>query len=149
MSELSKEFKAKKCASEEVKCPFVSGKRICSDLLTNFEMGQKRSFKIKENSIYECHQNMGYLTLVKTCSSEEKCNGETNKCMTKLHDTVRATASLYGFNRQRHTVIKGHLTLVQEEGFIEITGKIKGLNFNSSHALNVLETGSVSLGSKC
>ena len=149
MSELSKEFQAKKCANKEVKCPFVGGTRICSDLLTNYEMGQNSSFKIKENSIYECHQNMGYLTLVKTCSSEEKCNNETNECMAKSHDTVRATTSLYGFNPQRHIVIMGHLTLVQEGGFIEITGKIKGLNFNSSHALNVHETGSVSVGSKC
>ena len=63
---------------------------------------------------------------------------------------VRATVSIYGFNPQRHTVIKGNLFLVQEEGFIKITGKLRGLNFNSTnHSLNIHETGSVSVGSKC
>jgi hypothetical protein len=152
MSKLKKEFDAKECAKEEevLKCPFVSVKRICSDLLTYFDLGQNSSFKIKENSIYECHQTTGHLTIVKSCSNEEKCNSETNECMTKSHDMVKATASIYGFNPQRHTAIKGNLFLVQEEGFIEITGKIRGLNFNSSnHSLNVHETGSVSAGSKC
>ena len=100
MSELKKEFDAKKCANEEeqvFKCPFVRGKRICSDLLANFDLGQNSSFKIKENSIYECHPTMGYLTIVKSCSNEEKCNSETNECTVKSHDMVRATAALiYG-----------------------------------------------------
>ena len=152
MRKLKKEFDAKKCAKEEevLMCPFVRGKRICRDLLTYFDLGQNSSFKIKENSIYECHQTTGHLTIVKSCSNEEKCNSETNECTVKSHDMVRATASIYGFNPQRHTVIKGNLFLVQEEGFIEITGKIRGLNVNSSsHSLNVHETGSVSVGSKC
>ena len=48
MSELKKEFDAKKCANEEeeevFKCPFVRGKRICSDLLANFDLGHIGSF---------------------------------------------------------------------------------------------------------
>ena len=154
MRELKREFDAKKCANEEefFKCPFVRGKRICSDLLAYLDLSDNSSFKLKENSIYECHQTTGYLTIVKSCSNEEKCNSETNECLTKTksHDMVRATTFIYGFNPQRHTEIKGNLFLVQKEGFIEITGKIIGLNFNSSsHALNVHETGSVSVGSKC
>ncbi len=47
------------------------------------------------------------------------------------------------FNPQRHNIENDNLLLAQEgrggEEFIEITGKIRGLNFNSSnHALSVL-----------